>query len=143
MWEMCSQVAVIGMLAICATEDLRKKQIHLNIVLAFGILGIVFHMLGQEQSIENIIFGMGVGGVLLLLSILTGGKIGIGDGVLLVVTGIYLGLEQNLMLFAGSLFICACYALLLLVLRRRKRNDTLAYAPFVLVSYVCMLAGAL
>lgn len=143
MWEMCSQVAVIGMLAICATEDLRKKQIHLNVVLAFGILGIVFHMLGQEQTIENIIFGMGVGGVLLLLSILTGGKIGIGDGVLLVVTGIYLGLEQNLMLFAGSLFICACYALLLLVLRRRKRNDTLAYAPFVLVSYVCMLAGAL
>ena len=143
MWEMCSQVAVIGMLAICATEDLRKKQIHLNVVLAFGILGIVFHMLGQEQTIENIIFGMGVGGVLLLLSILTGGKIGIGDGVLLVVTGIYLGLEQNLMLFAGSLFICACYALLLLVLRRRKRNDTLAYAPFVLVSYVCMLAGVL
>ena len=143
MWEMCSQVAVIGMLAICATEDLRKKQIHLNVVLAFGILGIVFHMLGQEQTIENIIFGMGVGGVLLLLSILTGGKIGIGDGVLLVVTGIYLGLEQNLMLFVGSLFICACYALLLLVLRRRKRNDTLAYAPFVLVSYVCMLAGAL
>ncbi len=143
MWEMCSQVAVIGMLAICATEDLRKKQIHLNVVLAFGILGIVFHMLGQEQTIENIIFGMGVGGVLLLLSILTGGKIGIGDGVLLVVTGIYLGLEQNLMLFVGSLFICACYALFLLVLRRRKRNDTLAYAPFVLVSYVCMLAGAL
>ena len=143
MWEMCSQVAVIGMLGICATEDLRKKQIHLNLVLAFGILGIVFHMLGQEHTIENILFGMGVGGVLLLLSILTGGKIGIGDGVLLVVTGIYLGLEQNLMLFAGSLFICALYALLVLVLRKKKRNDTVAYVPFVLVSYVCMLAGAL
>ncbi len=143
MWEMCSQLALIGMLAICATEDLRKKKIHLNLILAFGILGIVFHMLYQELTIENIVLGMGVGGVLLLLSILTKGKIGIGDGVLLVVTGIYLGLEQNLMLLVTSMFICAVYALLQLLLRRKNRYDTVAFVPFVLVSYVCMLGGAL
>ena len=100
-------------------------------------------MLWQMQTIENVLFGMGVGGALLLLSVLTRGKIGIGDGVLLVVTGIYRGLEQNLELLICSLFICAVYALCLLVLRKRSRKDTVAFVPFVLISYVCMLAGVL
>ncbi len=143
MWEMWSRVAVVGMLAICAAEDIRKKQIHLNLILAFGIIGVVFHMLWQMQTIENVLFGMGVGGALLLLSVLTRGKIGIGDGILLVVTGIYLGLEQNLELLVCSLFICAVYALFLLALRKRSRKDTVAFVPFVLISYVCMLAGVL
>ena len=55
MREMWNQVAVIGMLTICAAEDIRKKQIRLNVVLAFGIAGIVFHMLWQMQTIENIL----------------------------------------------------------------------------------------
>lgn len=143
MWEMWSRVAVVGMLAICAAEDIRKKQIHLNLILAFGIVGVVFHMLWQMQTIENVLFGMGVGGALLLLSVLTRGKIGIGDGILLVVTGIYLGLEQNLELLVCSLFICAVYALFLLAMRKRSRKDTVAFVPFVLISYVCMLAGVL
>lgn len=143
MWEMWSRIAVVGMLAICAAEDIRKKEIHLNLILAFGIVGVVFHMLWQMQTIENVLFGMGVGGALLLLSVLTGGKIGTGDGILLVVTGIYLGLEQNLELLVCSLFICAVYALCLLVLRKRSRKDTVAFVPFVLISYVCMLAGVL
>lgn len=143
MQEMWTRIAVIGMLAICSAEDLRRKQVHLNLILAFGIAGIVFHMLWQMQTIENVIFGMSVGGVLLLFSILTRGRIGAGDGILMVVTGIYLGLEQNLELLMCSLFICAVYALGLLVFRKKNRKDTVAFVPFVLVSYVCMLAGVI
>lgn len=141
MREMWSQIAVIGMLAICSAEDIRKKQIRLNVILAFGIVGVILHMLWQMQTIENVLLGMGVGAALLLLAMFTGGKIGIGDGVLMVVTGIYLGLEQNLELFLCSLFICAVYALCLLIFRKKGRKDTVAFVPFVLVSYVCMLAG--
>ena len=143
MREMWNQAAVIGMLTICAAEDIRKKQIRLNVVLAFGIAGIVFHMLWQMQTIENILLGMGVGGALLLLGLFTGGKIGAGDGVLMIDTGIYLGMEQNVELLVSSLFICAIYALCLLVLRKKRRTDTVAFIPFVLVSYVCMLAGVI
>lgn len=143
MREMWNQAAVIGMLTICAAEDIRKKQIRLNVVLAFGIGGIVLHMLWQLQTIENILLGMGVGGVLLLLGLFTRGKVGVGDGVLMVVTGIYLGMEQNVELLICSLFICAIYALGLLALRRKRRTDTVAFIPFVLVSYVCMLAGVI
>lgn len=143
MQEMWNQAAVIGMLAICSAEDIRRKQVRLNFILAFGIAGIIFHMLWQMQTIENVLFGMCVGGALLVLSFLTRGRIGAGDGILMVVTGIYLGLEQNLELLICSLFICAIYALCLLVLHKKKRKDTIAFVPFVFVSYLCMLAGVI
>ena len=143
MQQMWSQAVVMGMLTFCSAEDIRKKQIRLNPVLMFGIIGIFFHMLWRVQSIENILLGMSVGVVLLMLSVLTGGRIGAGDAVLLIVTGIYLGLEQNLQLFFSGLLLCGIWALGLLVLRKKSRKDSIPFVPFLLASYMGMLVLAL
>ena len=140
---MWSQAVVMGMLTLCSAEDIKKKQICLNRVLFFGILGILFHMLWRMQSIENLLLGMSVGVVLLFLSVLTGGRIGAGDAVLLIVTGIYLGLEKNLELFFFGLFLCSIWALGLLVLRKRNRKDSIPFVPFLLAAYMGMLVCAL
>ena len=140
---MWSQAVVMGMLTLCSAEDIKKKQICLNRVLFFGILGILFHMLWRMQSIENLLLGMSVGVVLLFLSVLTGGRIGAGDAVLLIVTGIYLGLEKNLELFFSGLFLCSIWALGLLVLRKRNRKDSIPFVPFLLAAYMGMLVCAL
>lgn len=143
MQQMWSQAVVMGMLTLCSAEDIKKKQICLNRVLFFGILGILFHMLWRMQSIENLLLGMSVGVVLLFLSVLTGGRIGAGDAVLLIVTGIYLGLEKNLELFFFGLFLCSIWALGLLVLRKRNRKDSIPFVPFLLAAYMGMLVCAL
>ena len=139
MQQMWSQAAVVSMLTLCSAEDMKRKQIRLNPVLLFGILGIFFHMLWRVQSIENILLGMSVGVVLLMLSVLTGGRIGAGDAVLLIVTGIYLGLEQNLQLFFSGLLLCGMWALGLLILRKKSRKDSIPFVPFLLAAYMGML----
>ena len=96
-------------------------------------------MLWRVQSIENILLGMSVGVVLLMLSVLTGGRIGAGDAVLLIVTGIYLGLEQNLQLFFSGLLLCGMWALGLLILRKKSRKDSIPFVPFLLAAYMGML----
>ena len=88
MQQMWSQAVVMGMLTFCSADDIRKKQIRLNPILIFGILGIFFHMLWRMQSIEEVLLGMSVGVALLVISILIGGRVGAGDAVLLTVTGI-------------------------------------------------------
>lgn len=142
MQQMWSRIAVMGMLALCSVEDIRKKQIRLNPVFAFGILGIIFHMLWRIQSIESLLLGMLVGVAMLFLSILTGGRIGAGDGVVLIVTGIYLGVERNLTLLLCGLLMCGIWAFVLIVLRKKSRKDTIPFIPFLLVAYVYILAGA-
>lgn len=139
MQQMWNQAVVVSMLTLCSAEDMKRKQIRLNPVLLFGILGIFFHMLWRVQSIENILLGMSVGVVLLMLSVLTGGRIGAGDAVLLIVTGIYLGLEQNLQLFFSGLLLCGMWALGLLILRKKSRKDSIPFVPFLLAAYMGML----
>ena len=143
MQQMWSQAVVMGMLTLCSAQDIKKKQIRLNMVLFFGILGILLHMLWRMQSIENLLLGMSVGVVLLFLSVLTGGRIGAGDAVLLIVTGIYLGLEQNLELFFCGLFMCSMCSLVLFVLRKKGRKDSVPFVPFLLAAYMGMLVCSL
>ena len=143
MQQMWSQAAVVSMLTLCSAEDIKRKQIRLNPVLLFGILGIFLHMLWRMLSIENVLLGMSVGVVLLIFSIVTGGRIGAGDAVLLIVTGIYLGFEQNLQLFFIGLLLCGIWALGLLVLRKKSRKDSIPFVPFLLASYMGMLVLAL
>ena len=143
MQQMWSQAVVMGMLTLCSAEDIKRKQIRLNPVLFFGFLGIFLHMLFRMQSIENILLGMSVGVVLLFLSVLTGGRIGMGDAVLLIVTGIYLGLEKNLELFFCGLLLCSMWALGLMVLRKKNRKDSIPFVPFLLAAYMGMLVCAL
>ena len=142
MQQMWNQAVVVSMLTLCSAEDMKRKQIRLNPVLLFGILGIFFHMLWRVQAIENILLGMSVGVVLLMLSVLTGGRIGAGDAVLLIVTGIYLGLEQNLQLFFSGLLLCGMWALGLLILKKKSRKDSIPFVPFLLAAYMGMLVCA-
>lgn len=143
MQQMWSRAVVMGMLALCSAEDIRRKRIRLNPLLAFGILGIFLHMLWRMQSIEDLLMGMTVGVALLFVSVLTGGKIGVGDAVLLMVTGIYLGLRQNLELFLYGLFLCSLWALGLLILRKKNRKDSVPFVPFLLAAYMGMLVSTL
>lgn len=143
MQQMWNQAAVMSMLTLCSAEDIKKKQIRLHPVLLFGILGIILHMLFRMQSIENMLLGMSVGVTLLVLSKLTGGRIGAGDAVLLIVTGIYLGFEQNMQLFFSGLLLSGIWALGVLVLKKKSRKDSIPFIPFLLAAYMGMLVLAL
>ena len=67
--------------------------------------------------------------------------ISIGDGLLLIVTGIYLGLEENLKLFLCGLFLCGLWALGLVLLRKKSRKDSIPFVPFLLAAYMGMLGN--
>ena len=142
MQQMWGQIAMMGMLAVCTAQDIRRKEIRLNFVLFFGILGILFHMLFRMRSIGNLLLGMSVGVVLLLAGIFSEGKIGVGDGVLLTVTGAYLGVKENLTLFFVALVLCGLWAAGLLVLHKKRKTDSIPFVPFLLAAYMGMLVAA-
>jgi leader peptidase (prepilin peptidase)/N-methyltransferase len=88
MMTICS---VLGMLGICSIEDIRKKEIQSIRVLCFGIGGILLHLWQRNQSLYSMLGGIAVGAVVIILSLVSGGIIGIGDGLVLCVAGIYIG----------------------------------------------------
>lgn len=136
---MIQSYALLGMLSLCTIEDCRNKKILLCPVFLFGIAGMLMHLYYRNMDIYSLLAGVLIGVFLLCVSKVTGGKIGAGDGLVLMVTGIYLGFENNTILFLHGLLFCGIWSLFLLVLKKKKRNDEVPFMPFLFLAYLEML----
>lgn len=136
---MIQTYTLLGMLGLCSLEDYRKKEICISPVILFGIVGLLMHLHYQNLSIYNLLAGIGVGLLLLVISKITGGRIGEGDGLVLMASGIYLGFWENTRLFLHGLLICGICSLFLLVFKKKKGTDEIPFIPFLLVAYMEMI----
>lgn len=137
--NMAGQVGLIGMLAIATSQDIKKKQIRLIWVIIFALLAILIHILTGEDSIFNMLLGIIPGVALIGLSFVFRGRIGLGDGCLLVASGLFLGLRGNMDLFLTALLFCGIWAMGLVVIRKKKGDYEIPFAPFLLAAYIKML----
>lgn len=130
------------LLFVTAIQDLRSKHISNWIILAGAALiciGIPFtHSLTLMERGLGTLVGAGV----ILISKATGGKIGMGDGLLLCITGMGLGLWGNLELFVLSLFAAAIVSILLLIARLANRKTSIPFVPFLFLGYILQIIGS-
>ena len=130
---------VLGLLGLCSLEDIKRKELTIVYILMFGIGGIILHLFAPVCSIYSVLWGMVIGIGLILVSLVTRGSVGMGDGILLMVTGVYLGGYGNLELFMKGLFFAAVWSLGLLVLKKKRGKEEIAFVPFLLISYLSIL----
>ncbi len=140
MWrEVMQKYILLGLLGLCTWEDIKKKKLTIVYILMFGIGGVILHLFYPVCSIYSILYGSLLGVIVMFLSWMSQGGIGMGDGILLVVTGVYLGGIYNLELFFTGLLLAAGWSIVLLLLQKKKQKEEMAFVPFLLVSYIAML----
>lgn len=130
---------LLGLLVPCAAEDIRKKEVNVIYILLLGIVGVIVHLIAPNCSMSSILLGILPGIAMMAVSFFSKGGIGMGDGILLVVTGVYLGGINNLCLLLTALLMSAVWALGMLVLKRKTRKERVAFVPFLLAAYAVML----
>lgn len=133
-------------LAVAAWQDMRDKEIDAWLYVVFGGL-IWFGKLCFDGPVElwreavNAVPGI----ALVLLSRLSGGTVGEGDGWFFVVAGVALGVRNAVALFFMSLFLCClwCAGMAVWGWRRRisVRRKTVPFLPFVLPAVLWILRG--
>lgn len=133
-------------LAVAAWQDMRDKEIDAWLYVVFGGL-IWFGKLCFDGPVElwqeavNAVPGI----ALVLLSRLSGGAVGEGDGWFFVVAGVALGVWNAVALFFMSLFLCClwCAGMAVWGWRRRisVRRKTVPFLPFVLPAVLWILRG--
>ena len=97
---------ILGLfLGLCSIEDLHSRKMHTVLLLAGSIAGVLCHLIFRQRSIWEVLGGLAVGVGVLLLSRLTDGRIGDGDGLLLMATGTFLGFVRNLALLWGAVLL--------------------------------------
>lgn len=127
------------MLSCNAIQDLRKREIFLLPTFGFAAAGILWMILKEQKDITAILTCAVPGLLLLILAFLTSGKVGCGDGIVLLSAGIWSGFPQALYVFMGALFPAAVIAGILLLSHSRIRSIPLV--PFFLIAQLlCYLA---
>lgn len=139
MSELIMQGAMGIVLLICSIQDVIHKKIYIWIVIIGALVVGGCIPFCHTYSIPERIGGAMIGISVILISKATKGKIGMGDGFLLCVTGLGLGLWSNLEMFAIALFAAAVSSIILLILRLVNRKKSIPFIPFLLLGYLFLI----
>ena len=69
------------------------------------------------------------------------GKIGVGDGCVLLVAGSIVGSEKIIMIFTVSLLLASVTAVVLLIFRKAEKNDKMPFMPFLAAAVILLGVG--
>lgn len=129
----------MGFLGICAVYDYRTRRIPVWLFVLFGIFGFCVRFLKGNLFDLSVAAGVCTGAGIWLLGKWTKDKIGEGDGIMLMITGLYLGVWQNLELCLTALLMTLGAAVWILLLKKGDRSTKIPFAPFLLIAYALLL----
>ena len=142
MWKI--YVCLLGYLGVETGSDIRKKEISVIRSVFSGFLALLMRtgmglLKPQADAVQFILTAILPGCTLLLIGKITSQGVGYGDGILLLVCGLWLGWKDTVLLFVSGLFLMFPASLIWLLSGRADHRAELPFAPFLLVSYLCWL----
>ena len=136
---MVEMVSLFGILGVFSLEDMQKRKVTTMALLLSGIIGMVLHLCYGRLTIWNLMGGFAIGVVFYIASVLSGGQIGKGDALLIMVTGIFLGFWNNLMLVWAAACLAGFAGLVAVLGFHKPKSYELPFVPFLLAAYVLCL----
>lgn len=133
---MIQKSIVLIMLAACSWEDILHRKIFLQWLIYFAIAGVLCWKLITKQPFTMLILGVIPGFVFFLFSFVSHGSIGLGDGILLMALGIYLGAATIVRVIFYSVFISAFCALFLYFGKNKGKDYEMPFVPFIFIAFL-------
>lgn len=130
------KVIILFFMAVLSFFDLREKKIPVIILLAAGILTViytVFFIFCSEPSAESLAGALlgAVPGIMLSFIAMITKKVGLADGIVLTLLGMLTDYRTGMQILCLSIIIMALLSIILLVLKKIKKNSELPYLPFL------------
>lgn len=138
--ELIQSLILTPFLLSMMSIDIRLKIIPNRLVITLFEIGIVLAFIYGVYDINALIerltggiVGIAVFWAIILLGNLISGKetMGYGDVKLVGVLGLYFGVEKIMILSVVSFVICALVSVILMLLRKKKVNEEIAFGPFI------------
>lgn len=137
--ELCYILTAIACLLFFTVTDFEQHVILDEMLLAFAILGFCYTLHLRLPVLNHILASLGGGLFFLILAVISKGAIGGGDIKLVAALGIWLGAAPLLSVIMYGAMAGGIAALVLLLSKRIKRNQYLAYGPYFALSAIGIL----
>lgn len=127
-------ICVLSFLGINSYLDIRKGQISLCLAAVYAALGILYIIVYSQQQLVLLV-GAVPGLLLLSVGKLSGGSVGMGDGLVVLVSGLYMGIWKALEFITLALLLAAVWAGFLMVFKKKGKQASFPFIPFLLMAY--------
>lgn len=123
---------------LCGAVDWRHKIIPNELVITFGLSQLIYGLMTMQFSALglNLLIGAGTMVVLILISILTKGKLGIGDGKVIGVMVAFAGWQYMLQVLFLGLIAAFLWCVVLLLRKKTTLKAELPFMPFIVVGII-------
>lgn len=123
-------------LMVGAVCDLWKQKIPVIYLLTGAGVAIVEAIVQCEKIWEIKVGGAGIGVIFLLIAKFTKEQIGYGDGWMVLILGIYLGIWELLQLLCVGFALCFVLSCVGIACKKMTRRTRIPFYPFLLAGYI-------
>ena len=128
-------MCLIIILGVICVFDIKRKKIPVYMLIVLAAAGIISNFTVGEFDIEKRIIAMLPGMILLIVSMITKQQIGYGDGMIILIMGLYIDIDDILSIVLSSFLLSSIAAIILMTVFKKKKNFEMAFSPFLLIGY--------
>lgn len=128
-------ICLIIILGVICVVDIKRKKIPVYMLIILAAAGIISNFTVGEFDIEKRIIAMLPGMILLIVSMITKQQIGYGDGMIILIMGLYIDIDDILSIVLSSFLLSSIAAIILMMVFKKKKNFEMAFSPFLLIGY--------
>lgn len=128
-------ICLIIILGVICVFDIKRKKIPVYMLIILAAAGIISNFTVGEFDIEKKIIAMLPGTILLIVSMITKQQIGYGDGLIILIMGLYIDIDDILSIVLSSFLLSSIAAIILMTVFKKKKNFEMAFSPFLLIGY--------
>lgn len=125
-------------LAVGTLFDIRTRRLPMVLIIIGGLSGILYQLLVNGMDGIGQFNGMIVGILMLVTSFIVKTGIGLGDGILFLILGMFYPLYSVLELLMKASVMAGVFGLLLIWRRKGNWKMELPFVPFVFIQYVLL-----
>lgn len=129
--------ALLLFLALAAFRDMQSRTIPCRLLAAGGLAALLLDLCGilaGRATAAAVPPSLIPGLFYFLMSLISDTGIGRGDGLAILVLGLFAGLIDTVLITALAQIVCAIWAILLLALKKADRHTRIPFMPFLLAA---------
>lgn len=119
-----------------SAEDIKSRQLNIITLIIFAFLGLIINFFIMDNKVGEICLSLLPGIVMILLSFISNQSVGYGDGVVVGIIGLYVGLARVVVTGIFALIIAMFFSMVLVTVGNVGHRQTIPFVPFILISYV-------
>lgn len=129
----CGAIIFLAMLSL---EDIRERSISVKRVMIGALAAVICRVIAGEASGITMISSLIPGIMLLLLAVMTKESIGKGDGIVVMVLGLWIGGQMTFLAVCLAIWTAGIFAVICLM---RKKRELIPFVPCLLVGMEVLL----